>query len=103
MPFVTSIERRGQRRGEAIGEARGEAIGVAKGEAKGVAKGEAKGRAQAVLRIARKRFQLLPRDLEVNIQNLDSDALDELIDSLLDVSSISELQEHVSRLQPTED
>ena len=99
MPFVTSIERRGQRRGEAIGEARGEAIGVAKGKAKG----EVKGRAQAVLRIARKRFQLVPKDLEVNIQNLDSESLDELIDLSLDVGSVAELQEHVTRLQVTED
>ena len=77
MPYVSSIER------------------MAKAE------GKAEGEAEAIIRIADKRLGGLPDHLRADIRDLPIEALDQILDQLLTIQSVSDLQEHVNQARST--
>jgi Domain of unknown function (DUF4351) len=64
--FVSSFERRGIKKGQALGEARG----VALGEVRGITLGEAAGQRKVVLRQLNKRFGELTTDQKAIVEAL---------------------------------
>ena len=76
MPYVTSVERIAQARGEALGEARG----------------EARGRVGLLLRLLAKVCGPLPGDVADRVRSLPSQQIEELGEALLDFRSLADLQ-----------
>ena len=95
MPYVTSFERLGFKRGEAKGKAEGKA----EGEAKGKAEGEAKGKADALLHVLERRFARgVPTDLEAFIRaTTDLERLDRWLDQSIEAGSLDEFQRLAQR------
>jgi hypothetical protein len=80
MPYVTSIERLAQARGEALGEARGEA------------RGEVLGRSSLVLKLLAKVCGGVTEVHRAQVSRLTADGLDQLAEDLLAFQSIADLE-----------
>ncbi len=83
MPYITSVQRIGER----IGERRGERIGEERGERRG----EENGKREALRRIVRARFQTVPEALERRIVEANQERLDQMLDRVSVVPTVDEL------------
>jgi predicted transposase YdaD len=87
MPYITSIERAGQLKGELIGEQRGELLEAQK----------------LVKRLLTRRVGEIDKSLIKQIEALTIEALEELGEALLDFSNVTHLEEWLaSRPKPVE-
>ena len=89
MPYVTSLER--------LGLKRGWKEGWAEGWKKGWAEGRTEGRRDAILRQLTKRFGDLPDELVKSIQRLPSKSQSEFILDLLDFRSLDDVRHWLQR------
>ena len=88
MPYVTSVERIGIRKGEEIGIRKGEEIGIRKGEELGVKKGIPQGEALILRRLLSGRFGPLPAWAETKLSLASAELLELWADRILDAASL---------------
>ena len=72
-------------------EQRGQAKGKAEGLAEGEARGEARGKAEALFRLAEKRFGMMPADLRARVLAADAASVEAWLDRLMEAPSLEVL------------
>jgi hypothetical protein len=98
MPYVTSVERVGQKRGEKIGEERGKQIGEKRGKKIGEKIGILNRSREAVLEILKTRFGRIPASLSSTVNGLeDLSILKDLLKEAVTTASIEAFEATLKR------
>ncbi|MEO5379050.1 MAG: DUF4351 domain-containing protein [Magnetococcus sp. DMHC-6] len=91
MPYITSVERIGHKRGVEEGMLAGIQIGEQKGIQIGEQKGEQRGKADMLLRLLTRRFGTLSASLQERVNAADTETLELWSDLVLDARSLADV------------
>ncbi len=91
MPYITTTERAGIKKGMQLGFIEGEQRGIQKGMQKGMQKGEQLGEIKLLKRQLTRRFGSLPDDIERRIDSAPSAELELWADRVLEAQSLSDI------------
>ena len=92
MPYITSLERLGLKRGRKLGREEGRKEGRTEGREEGRTEGRKEGHCDAILRQLSKRFGDLPDELTESIQQLSSKRVSQLLLDLLDFRTLDDVR-----------
>ncbi len=82
-----------KKQGEQIGIAKGEQIGIVKGEQIGIAKGTNQTKKELAIKLLKKKFKELPKDIIEKINNTENmEIINQIIDNIFDLNSIDDVK-----------